>query len=92
MIACSECGTIDGHCEEVKGLREIIDKMRRSRGQKDTRWRPMHSAPRDGTVIELRWSSMSNFGRYEDGWLVGDTYFSTPDCWRPAHPEWNEEG
>jgi hypothetical protein len=73
----------------------------------DNRWRPMHTAPRDGTVFEVseRGQAVPIFGR------VDDTPEADPDvrltfrthdrkyllncdnlvCWRPAHPEWNDE-
>jgi len=67
-------------------------------------WRPMSTAPRDGTVIEVRfadrdprlafvvWVSLRESGQWVAPTEGGDTvaYFNTR-AWRPAHLEWVEE-
>lgn len=57
----------------------------------DSRWRPMDTAPKgdDAVTVEVL---------HEDGlprfWDFRHSDPETQRCvaWRPAHPEWNEEG
>ncbi len=68
-------------------------------------WRPMRTAPRDGTVVEIAvhgmWGIFSQ-GVYRpepDGWSILNAitrgpYKARPGqilAWRHAHPEWNDE-
>lgn len=72
----------------------------------DPRWRPMRTAPRDGTVVEAvcqgiprlaKWSP-KEFGE-KQGWgachydgIANCSFFESDlTKWRPAHPEWNED-
>ena len=54
----------------------------------DTRWRPMRSAPRDGTFVELLYYEA---GSQYEGVTESDDFNEQCIAWRPAHPEWNEE-
>lgn len=56
----------------------------------DPRWRPMRTAPRDGTVLETLDCNR------EIEWVGGVMLAAMIEshdliAWRPAHPEWNEE-
>ena len=58
----------------------------------DHRWRPMRTAPKDGTVVELLvHGDQVGIGHFDAGewWAMGTAF--NPDAWRPAHPEWQEE-
>ncbi len=69
----------------------------------DSRWRPMRTAPRDGTWVEIRYGRWDQqpFIEYAQ-WITDQSDASfrfwnvsghgevTPRAWRPAHPEWNE--
>jgi len=66
-------------------------------------WRPMRTAPRDGTWVEIRYGRWDQqpFIEYAQ-WITDQSDASfrfwnvsghgevTPRAWRPAHPEWNE--
>jgi hypothetical protein len=85
-----------GACAALERIAELEDL--------DTRWRPMRTAPKDGTVIECHHQDWpSRFWRYvpeeferRAGWedvITGGDVWDDPqaDGWRPAHPEWNEK-
>lgn len=75
-----------------------VECQRCSIAAPDPRWRPMRTAPRDGTVVEILTNPSSygqrvHFATDRDGerWntIVGGIS-SEPIAWRPAHGEWNE--
>lgn len=86
-IACSECG-------------DFLPEFGRG-SPIDTRWRPMRTAPRDGTVVELRegghttnasYHEVINIHKVGTGQSAWGGYRNLdPAAWRPAHPEWNED-
>lgn len=58
----------------------------------DLRWRPMRTAPRDGTVVELREGGHAiNGRRHGKSWFNVQGKWLDPAAWRPAHPDWNEK-
>ncbi len=54
---------------------------------RDSQWRPMRTAPRDGTVIEC----LCNTG--ESDFRPGKSAVKCPSYkgWKPCRPEWQEE-
>lgn len=70
----------------------------------DTRWRPQHTCPRDGTPVELMGGSggvgvfqFNSESEYGKRWTcLGGNPAAMQGVgdfmWRPAHPEWNEKG
>jgi len=68
----------------------------------DTRWRPMRTAPKDGTVVEVRLTEMHTnlvlWGVYEgdECWVAVASSMTSPSdftgfAWRPTHPEWDKK-
>lgn len=107
LYRCERCGVTywkdDGHrCSEDEMTKEIrMRDLTVNEHQSlmeeiadSLRFRPMYSAPKDGTVIEVRWEDgTEGVAGWRDriGWVRGEIHMGDPDAWRPAHPEWNEE-
>lgn len=54
----------------------------------DPRWRPMRTAPRDRTRIEVL--VYRNGSEWVD-FLEENEWADEHTAWRPCHPEWNED-
>jgi len=80
---------MDYRTDYERVLEEQIDALK----DLDNRWRPMRTAPRDGSVIEIRKTggAVINAPFPEPMDPTGDAPWGNGWAWRPAHPEWNEE-
>lgn len=89
----------------AQSLWEVIDGVLQHAIAR-TQWRPIASAPKDGTAIECQYPGRDRFARwhvYDNGidalaggegcWEAVDYNVGTalfPAVWRPANAEWNE--
>lgn len=85
----------DREVEEIKGLLRQILAAVKPRGEGD--WRPIESAPKDGTRILLfdvsphvgywRASRVANKDLYPDSWVeTGSRHRVDPTHWQPLPP------
>ena len=91
-VHCDECGLSDEVVCDGCGA-AFLDRS----GMIDPRWRPMRTAPKDGTVVEALHGQHTTLAYFQrDHWRETSGTenlweIHNPRAWRPAHPEWNQD-